>query len=70
MVTVTWVDFFSFNLLQDQSNTHMIMYMRPRIHMSGWTFLSMPLIHLELSEFDHLDNLGDGGSTGAQCLCF
>ena len=70
MVTMTWVDLFSFNLLQDQSNTHIIMYMRPRIHTSGWALLSTPLIHLELSEFDHLDNLGNEESTGAQCLFF
>ena len=39
--------------------------------MSGWTFPSTPLIHLlELSEFDHLDNLGNEESTGAQCLLF
>lgn len=46
------------------------MYMRPRIHMSGWALLSTSLIHLELSEFDHLDNLGNEESTGAQCLFF
>lgn len=38
--------------------------------MSGWTFPSTPLIHLELSEFDHLDNLGNEESTGVQCLFF